>query len=94
MFGLPGLPEEFAAGVPRSDSAAFAAMAAMMDDLSETDQARFQPYLLRPTEPGSTFYWTARLRALSPTLSCGQPASRSTHCLPHVEGFGRPGRSI
>lgn len=56
MFGVPGLPEEFAAGVPRSDSAALAAIAAMMDDLPAADQARLQPYLLRPTQPGSVFY--------------------------------------
>jgi hypothetical protein len=56
MFGLPGVPDEFSTGVPRSDSAALAEMAAMMDSLSEADQARLQPYLLRPTQPGSVFY--------------------------------------
>lgn len=74
MFGLPGVPEEFAAGVPRSDSAALAAMAAMMDDLSEADQARLRPYLLRPTQPGSIFY------ASGPTASrAGTPLGPGGH---------------
>jgi hypothetical protein len=55
MFGLPGLPDEFAAGVPREDSAALAEIAAMIDTLSPADQARLRPYLLRPTQAGSPF---------------------------------------
>lgn len=55
MFGLNGLPEEFAGGVPRSDSAALTQIASMIDHLSSADQSRLRPYLLRPTEAGSPF---------------------------------------
>jgi hypothetical protein len=70
MFGLPGLPEEFAQGVRAGDSAVLAEMAAIIGDLPAPDQERLRPYLLRPTQPGSVFYAPAtansRAKALAP----------------------------
>ncbi len=67
LFGLPGLPDEFAAGVPRADDGLFAQMAALMPTLSADDQAKLQPFLARPTEPNSIF-------GVAPTAIVGQAA--------------------
>ncbi len=55
LFGLPGLPDEFAAGVPRADDGLLAEMVELMPTLSVDDQAKLQPFLVRPTEPDSIF---------------------------------------
>lgn len=55
-LGVPGVPDEYLAGVPRPDDGVFAAMANFALDASEADQARLRPYLVRPTEPDSVFH--------------------------------------
>jgi hypothetical protein len=55
LFGLPGLPDEFAAGVPRADDGLFAEMVEMMPTLSAADQAKLRPFVVRPTDPDSIF---------------------------------------
>ena len=88
MFGLPGLPDEFAGGVPREDSAALAEIAAMIDTLSPADQARLRPYLLRPTQAGSAFSAMARevaVRGGGALAPAGAPMAPGAACQKWVD---------
>ncbi len=64
LFGLPGLPDEFAAGVPRADDALFAEIVELLPTLPPEDQSKLRPFVVRPTDPDSIF-------AAQPTASVG-----------------------
>jgi hypothetical protein len=55
-LGMPGLPEEFAGAAPLRDDGVLASMAALNPELSAEDQARLEPFLVRPTDPQSIFH--------------------------------------
>ena len=56
VLGMPGLPDEFAAGYPTRDDGVFTTIARLVRDLPPADQARLEPFVARPTEPASVFF--------------------------------------
>ena len=77
VFGVLGLPDEFAGGVPREDSAALAQIAAMIDTLPEADQARLRPFITRPDQPGSIFYASPVASIAGPELGQGERVAQA-----------------
>ena len=77
-FGLPELPAEYASAPSRGDDAAlFAEIVDLMPTLSEADQQRLAPFVVRPTEPGSVF--SARAIALGALqAAAGSPEATAT----------------
>ncbi len=56
LFGLPGLPPEFAGATPAfEDNGLFAEIIDLLPTLSAADQARLKPFVVRPTDPASIF---------------------------------------
>ena len=56
LFGLPGLPAEFAAAPSLfEDTGLFSEIVDALPDLSADDQARLRPFVARPTDPTSIF---------------------------------------
>ena len=53
---MPGVPDEFMAARPLPEDGVLASMAALMPELSADDQARLEPFLVRPTDPRSIFH--------------------------------------
>ncbi|MEP7360102.1 MAG: hypothetical protein ABI744_00850 [Chloroflexota bacterium] len=70
LFGLAGLPDEYATGVPRADDALFNEIVDMLPTLSTDDQAKLRPFIVRPTEPDSIF-------ATQPTAVVGELLGRA-----------------
>ena len=55
-FGMPQLPPEFAAGPSRGDdSALFDEILDQLPTLSDADQKKLRPFIVRPTDPESIF---------------------------------------
>ena len=56
LFGLPGLPAEFAGATSVfEDNGLFDEIVNILPTLSPADQARLEPFVVRPTDPASIF---------------------------------------
>lgn len=81
LFGLPGLPPEFAGATPAfEDNGLFAAILDLLPTLSPADQARLKPFVVRPTDPASIFAGGA-------TAVTGSSATLASYTRPSA---GRP----
>ena len=79
---MPGVPDEFGRKACRAPTIQLlTAMHALMPELSVADQARLQPFIVRPTDPRSVFApHPAAMAGLAAAADPADPANPTATC--------------